>query len=707
VKKLLHDVLNDLAVAMGLVQAFLDEKIEPDRSRFNEILRVLEHADASIAELRLETRAAGLPRTESMLDAIVEGSPYAKLLVDESGRITLVNAETEKLFGYPREELLGRSVELLVPERFKTEHPALRHFYNERPEVRPMGAGRDLYGRHKDGGEFPIEIGLNPIETDAGAFVLAAISDITERKRSEELRLVHAGMQQHASELEALNRDLASASRFKTEFIATMSHELRTPLSAIIGATELLAKATLPDREAVSVATINESAEALFALIGSILDFSKIEAGKMDLTVKPFEIEAVVESTVEVVAQLVRAKDVALHAYVDPSIPCVKGDANHVRQILLNLLGNSAKFTDRGHIVVRAMPLEAAGGRIPVRFEVQDTGIGIAPEFLPSLFEPFAQSGPAAAKKFGGSGLGLSISKRLVELMGGEIGVASELGAGSLFWFTVAFEPAGDPVPRGRTIEGTAGLVLSADDVFAQIVATYMTSWSMESKRATSAAEVLRAIKSSDATRWVAIVDLDSIGAADTDVTLAILQAIAPGRIIPIGRERPLTKLVHQSALFSAITKAATLETHEPNAGVEIAEISTSNASRPAGLVLVAEDDARLQRLLKLQFAELGFPVAFVSDGLAAVEAVRDFDFAMVLMDCQMPELDGLAATMAIREAERQTGKHVPIVAMTANAFSEDRAACIAAGMDDYLAKPVRLAGLRTIVETWSRTSRE
>jgi PAS domain S-box-containing protein len=639
----------------------------------------------------------------------VEGSPYAKILVDENGRITLVNAEAEKLFGYSRGELLGRSVEMLVPGRFKPEHPDLRHSYNERPEARPMGIGRDLYGRHKDGTEFPIEIGLNPLEIDAGFFTLAAISDITERRRTEKLRSLHAGMELHASELEQLNHELANASRFKTQFIATMSHELRTPLAAIIGATELLGKSKLPERDAVSVATINESAEALFTLIGSILDFSKIEAGKMDLHVEPFEVVSIVESAVEVVAQLVRHKDVTLHAYVDPAIPRVGGDGARLRQILINLLGNAAKFTEHGHIVARAVPFvpDAAGDGVTyVRFEVQDTGIGIAAESLQDIFEPFAQAASTAAKKYGGSGLGLSISKRLVELMGGEIGVASDEGAGSLFWFTAAFDTIQQlaAVPN-KAIAGTAAIVLSSDDTFAHILERYLTSWSMENKRVATVAEVLHELHSPRASRWLAIVDLDGIGEGEMDVTIAILRAIVPSRIITIGKDRPLTKPLHQSALFNAIVRAVTADSPASEAEPVASEPEpAAAASRSLTLpVLVAEDDSRLQRLLALQFEELGIPVAFVSDGAAAVDAVRETEFAMVLMDCQMPELDGLAAAKAIRKAERATGAHIAIAAMTAAAFSEDRDACLAAGMDDYLAKPVRLADLRSVVERWAR----
>jgi signal transduction histidine kinase/ActR/RegA family two-component response regulator len=593
---------------------------------------------------------------------------------------------------------------MLVPERVRRGHAKLRDTFNETAVARPMGAGRDLYGRRKDGSEVPVEIGLNPIEIAAETLTLAAITDITERKRAEELRLVHAGVQQHAAELEELNRELASASRFKTQFVATMSHELRTPLTAIIAAAELLGKAKLAEREQISVETISEAAEALFSLINSILDFSKIEAGKIDLHPCTFEVETVLESAADVVAQLARDKGVTLHAYVDPIIPPVEGDAGRLRQILLNLLGNAVKFTERGRVVARVVPVEIFRSDVVLRFEVQDTGLGIAAAVLPRLFEPFAQADGLTARKFGGTGLGLSISKRLVELMGGEIGAQSVDGAGSLFWFTARFARAPvEPAVHERKLEGIGGLILSGDELFAQIVERYMTSWSMQSRRVFSRSDVIRAVQSIDAPTWVVVADLDDIGLPDAGITVDALRAIAPDRVIAIGQGGPLRKPIRASSLFDAINdvgniKRIGLPRHGPSTEPHSALFTN-------GRVLVAEDNARLLRLLKLQFDELGVPVTFVSDGLEAIEALRREQYSLVFMDCQMPNLDGLSAAKAIREEERVTGAHVPIAAMTANAFAEDRDACLAAGMDDYLPKPVRLGDLRAMIERWSNHS--
>lgn len=696
-RAIVHDIRNELAVATGTLHAMLDGKYETGPERLQELLGALEAVDALLTELRTAVRAPEQRRDE-LLQAIVEGSPYAKILVNRTGTITLVNAQAEQLFGYAREEMVGQPIDMLVPSRFRRGHPQLRDSYNEAPSARPMGAGRDLYGRRADGSEVPIEIGLNPIDIDGNRYTLAAISDITERKRAEELRLQHAGMQAHAEEIEALNAELNEASRFKSEFVATMSHELRTPLTAIVGATELLGRLPLTERATLHVSTINEAAEALLSLIGSILDFSKIEAGKIELGEEPFALDAVLEGAAEVVAQLTRERGVGLYTYIDPAIPPLMGDADRLRQIVLNLLGNAAKFTERGEIVARVFPLGLDPERVELRFEVEDTGIGIQPENLARLFEPFVQAGATTVTKYAGSGLGLSISKRLVELMNGEIGVQSELGRGSLFWFTAGFRRAPNMGPPALpSLENIAGLIVSTDAVFAQIVARYMDSWGMRSHHVTSREAMHATLRSDQASSWVAIVDTDNEGLPQLPDVIEALHAIQPSRVVVVGGGS-LRKPIRQSYLFDAIARAADVR-------------PPSRAAAPAGPapvtlttapVLVAEDNTRLQGLLRLQFEELGVPVTFVDDGRGAVDALEQGDYAMVFMDCQMPRLDGLSATQAIRAAEAERGRHVPIVAMTANAFAEDREACLAAGMDDYLAKPVRLHNLRTMLERWA-----
>jgi len=620
---------------------------------------------------------------EEHLRLIVEGAPNANIIIDHDGNITLVNAQTEHLFGYARGDLLGAPVDKLVPERFRAGHADLRAGYHTSPSARPMGAGRDLYALRKDGTEVPVEIGLSPIRTPKGEFVLASVVDITERKSAEELRS---------------QRDRAlDASQLKSQFVATMSHELRTPLNAIIATAELLSKGALDARQRAFVETIDKSAEALLEIISSILDFSKIEAGKLDLEARAFDLESVVEGAAAVLTRQIRQKNLGLHVFVDPSIPAVvSGDAHRLRQILLNLIANAVKFTARGRIVVRAIPVEVFGRHAVVRFEVEDTGVGIEPDVVPNLFQPFVQADSSSSRQFGGTGLGLSISKRLVELMHGEVGVTSTPDRGSLFWFTARFgRPSG--LVATRRIFGVRALLLSEDDLFHDITTRYIEAWGIatHSARATQEAiRILRTVELEQHEDWVAVVDADTIDPADADMLAA--SGVGPRGVILTGSDQPLAKPLRHSQLFDRIVESLDEEIPPPRAD---AVVRSSDAL--TGKVLVAEDNEGLRAILVHQFAELGVSVRFVANGKEAVSASQREPFDLVFMDCHMPEMDGLTATRAIRVDELGSGRHVPIVAMTANAFKEDREACLAAGMDDYLSKPVRIDDLRGVVARW------
>ncbi len=629
-------------------------------------------------------------RSEEHLRRVVDAAPCAMLVVDTNGAITLINAQTSALFGYAPDELLGAPVEMLIPARFRGAHGALRREYAEQPVVRPMGAGRDLFALRKDGAQIPVEIGLSALTTPKGEFVLASVVDISERKNAVEMRL---------------QRDRAvDASQLKSQFLATMSHELRTPLNAIIGSAELLGTTVLDDRQRTYVGTIEESAEALLANISSILDLSKIEAGKVELDANEFDLEAVVEASAGVVSQHVRQKGLRLSTFVDPSIPPIlRGDADRLRQILLNLLANALKFTERGRIALRVIPVETSRRHATVRFEVEDTGIGMDPAVVPKLFEPFVQGDSSSSRRYGGTGLGLSISKRLVDLMRGEIGVESTRNAGSTFWFTARFARSGAAVPV-RRIDGVRALVVTSDDDVAQILATYVQAWGIPTVRARGIDGIANALLEHPATQGdsIVLVDVDS---ADVPLVVTALGAdgIGPNSVIPFGGDEHVTKPIRQAVLFERIVHTLGHGNGEP------AATGQAPSGRLTGKVLVAEDNASLQEILQEQFARLGVAVSIVSDGAQAIEALARERYALVFMDVHMPNVDGFAATRAIRAAERASGTHMPIVAMTANAFKEDREACLASGMDDYLSKPLRINDLRSMVERWladpSRTS--
>jgi PAS domain S-box-containing protein len=654
-----------------------------------------------------------MPETsrDEHLRLVVDAAPIAIIVADENGRITLVNTQAERLFNYRRGEMLGQPLEMLVPERFRRGHPGLRAGFHKTPSTRPMGAGRDLFGLRKDDTEVPIEIGLSPFITPDGDFVLATIVDITERKYAEELRLMTAREQRRRLDAE-VDRDRAlDASLLKSQFVATMSHELRTPLTTIIGMTELLSGTSLDDRQRRYCEQVSESAEALLSIINSILDFSKIEAGKVDLDERDFDLLAVVESAASVLAPQVRQKSLRIHTYVDPLIPpLVRGDGDRLMQILLNLIGNAVKFTQRGSVVVRALPVETSLRRAVLRFEVQDTGIGISDETLPRLFEPFVQADSSSSRKYGGTGLGLSICKRLVTLMGGEIGVESEPGRGSLFWFSVPFKRP-TAVLSNRKVFGVCALVVSDDETFADIVSRYLEAWGMASRRIRAATEIRAALGAANAAtpaEWIAVVDTDSADSGTFAAALVAELEIGPSRIIAVGDEDDqLPKPIRQSEFFDRISDALGKTARIESVSRENPPPRQRSAEPTSAVVLVAEDNAGIQELLGHQLRALGIAAKLVSDGAEAVAALRQERFSAVLMDCQMPNLDGFEATRLIREEEHRSGRHTPIIAMTANAFKEDREACLAAGMDDYLAKPVRIEALRGMLERWLSKSAE
>ncbi len=483
-----------------------------------------------------------------------------------------------------------------------------------------------------------------------------------------------------------------------------MSHELRTPLNSIIGRAELLAGTPLQGRQRDYVQKINDSAETLLGIINSILDFSKIEAGKVQLESRQFALEAVVAGAADVVAHQARQKGLALHTFIDAALPsALEGDPDRLHQILVNLIGNAVKFTERGFVIMRALPERVTGRRASVRFEVQDTGIGIPDDVLPRLFEPFVQVDGSPSRRFGGTGLGLSISKRIVDLMGGSIQATSVLGSGSLFSFVATFRVAAG-VALAPRIQGVGAILTVHDDALADIIERYLTAWGVASVRARDGNEAARiaAGEADDAGHWVAIVDVSDPRGAGCAATLRRTSALEATRVITIGPDERLTEPLRPSQLFDRIVEALPikrlLHDVEADAGDDPPPPVTPET---VPSVLIAEDNLGMHEVLISQFEQLGVAVKIVTDGAEAAAALQHGTFAMVFMDCQMPTVDGFEATRLIREDERHTGRHVPIIAMTANAFKEDRDACIAAGMDDYLAKPVRFKNLKEMFRKW------
>ncbi|MDX1499033.1 MAG: response regulator [Woeseiaceae bacterium] len=529
-------------------------------------------------------------------------------------------------------------------------------------------------------------------------------------------------------ELEQARDEALEMATAKSDFLARMSHEIRTPMNGVLGMTELLRNTQLKPKQQRFVETIYESAGTLLKIINDILDFSKVESGKLQLEAVEIDLRTLVEETVESVADQAHHKGLELTAVVPPGMrTAVITDPLRLRQVLTNLIGNAIKFTHSGEIIVRLEESAADGERVGVRFEVQDTGIGISPEKTAVIFDSFTQEDGTTTRLYGGTGLGLAISSQIVGLMGGRLEVESEQGTGSKFFFTLAFEPAG-PAAATRPSEpqGVAGkriLVVDDNATNREILEHQLSSWFAAPVCAADADEAmqfLRAAAEEQALPDLVILDMhmprtDGLELARTirgDESLAELRIIVLSSLAaPATRDQvrdlriagQLTKPVRQSQLYDVLLAVF--------AGASVpggfTRATSAIAGSLSGRVLLAEDNRVNQAVATGMLEHLGLEVEVAENGREAVEKASRHDYDVVLMDCQMPVLDGLRASRRIRELECAAGlARLPIVAVTANALKGDREACLAAGMDEYLAKPFTGEQLHSVLSPYVQQCR-
>ena len=576
-------------------------------------------------------------------------------------------------------------------------------------------------------------------------------NEVAERRRTQ------SELVRQAEELTRARIAAESATQAKSQFLASMSHEIRTPINGVLGMAELLANSELSEKQRRFARTILNSGRSLLGIINDILDLSKIEARKLDLDSAPFDLRLLLDDVVQQLATIAHQKGLELICDVSlDANTAVRGDAQRLRQILVNLIGNAIKFTEHGQIVVRLRPAREStcSGQSMLRFDVIDTGIGISREAQARIFESFTQADGSTSRKFGGTGLGLTICRKLVSLMGGGMGVESELGSGSNFWFTAVLgrgATTSKTVTASSTFHHLNVMILDDNDTSREILERQLKAWQIPHvsvPEGRSALDLLRRASASGEPYNVVLVDrfmpsVDGLEFArlvrnDADLAgtrLVMLSSMTEDKAIDEWRALAfvgsLTKPLRQSDLYRCLRsldkghgpcapnkdpcckrpdiRASTSPISPKIPGYELTEIQAENQTggmqktKIAAKILVAEDNPVNQEIINEVLVQLGCRVAIVEDGNDAIRVFKDGGFDLVFMDCQMPGADGFDATASIRRYEKTSGKidRTPIIAVTANAMEGDRDHCLSAGMDDYLAKPFMHAELVAMLSQW------
>jgi two-component system, sensor histidine kinase and response regulator len=664
----------------------------------------------SVQTLQLEANADRYHRIlDTAFDAFVE--------FDTSGLITDWSAQAELSFGWSRSEAIGQPISQVIVVQGVQQWSDLVLSDAALSGDRQLKRRAEVMALHRDKHEFAAELTISEIRFGGKDLFAAFVRDVADRKRADDER-------------ERAKEAAEAASRAKSEFLANMSHEIRTPLNGVVGMTDLALETELTSEQREYMETVKVSADSLLTVINDILDFSKIEAGKIDLEPDDFNLRDSLEMTLKTLSTMADKKGLELLCEIDARVPeVVRGDSNRLRQIVVNLLGNAIKFTHEGEVALNVQVESEGDGHRLVHFTVSDTGIGIDPQKQKSIFQPFSQADSSTTRKYGGTGLGLTISARLVRIMGGDIWVESQVGRGSRFHFTVRLETAEKPVEPDtiappELLRGVKVLVVDDNRTNRRILEGMLKRWEMVSASAEDGEQalvMLAAALNEGKPYSLVLTDMHMPKMDGFDLierirrrpelsSAVIMMLTSAGhrgdgaRCQALGVAAYLLKPIRQSELREAVARS--LGARERKGPIPlVTRYSLHDAQEPGSSlrVLVAEDNPVNQLLATRLLEKRGHRVALAANGREALEALEKETYDLVLMDMQMPDMDGFEATATIRQKEKQQGGgvHQPVVALTAYAMKDDQERCLAAGVDGYLTKPIQADALNAMLETY------